>query len=81
VRRDGVPVAERAQIEAGSEGRNDRRVVVRRAAGGGSEYGCGGNQGGDDDRRDPDSEAGEVEPRCPDDVVGWGGAGFGGTWS
>jgi len=47
-------------------------------AGGGPEDGSGGNQGGDDDRRDPDSEAGEVEPRCPDDVVGWRGAGFGG---
>src|SRR5277367_1425863 len=59
-------------------GRDDRRVVVGRAAGGGPEDGSGGNQGGDDDRRDPDSEAGEVESRWPDDVVGWGGAGFGG---
>jgi len=45
VRRDGVPPAERAEIEAGSQGRNDRRVAIRRAGGGGPEDGSGRNQG------------------------------------
>jgi hypothetical protein len=45
VRRDGVTLAERAEIEPGSQGRDDRCVVVGRAAGGGPEDGSGGNQG------------------------------------
>ena len=81
VRRDGVSLAQRAEIEAGSQGRNDRRVVVRRAAGGGPEYGSGGNQGGDDDRRDSDSEAGEVEPDAQMRLSGGVAPVSGGTWS